>query len=181
MFITNAPSSTLKANTSSCTTSFWGEESQKLEQIFRLGSGTVHHIAAGAGHAWTQDARRSNLFISATDTTNLTVALNRDNVIYRIHRESPVVLNTLLFPMKPHVEERPTVSPISVSTDADVLATGFTVESNGVTDTFLISDDGFATMSTADIEFVGEYLFFARFRYHSPAKQGQIPPRNLSC
>ena len=154
-----------------------GEESQTLEQIFRLGSGTVHHIAAGAGHAWTQDARRSNLFISATDTTNLTVALNRDNVIYRIHRELPVVLNTLLFPMKPHVEERPTVSPISVSTDADVLATGFTVESNGVTDTFLISDDGFATMSTADIEFVGEYLFLRGLGITPLQSEGKYHPQ----
>jgi len=136
-----------------------GEESQTLEQLFCLGRGAVHQIDAGAGHAWTRAAQRSNLFISAPDTTNLKVTLNRDRVIYRIHRDPPVVLNTLLFPMKPHVEERPTVSPITVSTDADVLATGFTVESNGVTDTFLISDDGLATMSTADIEFVGEYLF----------------------
>ena len=79
----------------------------------------------------------------------------------------PTVLNTLLragrdanrLPLKPKPGTHPTISPIAVNTDADVLATGFTVEANGVTDTFLISDDGFAAMSTANIEFIGEYLF----------------------
>lgn len=75
------------------------------------------------------------------------------------------VLNTLLFPMKPDIEKLPTLVSIAVNTDADVLATGFTVEVNGVTDTFLISDDGFAAMSTADIEFVGEYLFLRGERF----------------
>ena len=75
------------------------------------------------------------------------------------------VLNTLLFPMKPDIEKLPTIASITVKTDADVLATGFTVEVNGVTDTFLISDDGFAAMSTADIEFVGEYLFLRGERF----------------
>lgn len=75
------------------------------------------------------------------------------------------VLNTLLFPMKPDIEKLPTLASITVKTDADVLATGFTVEVNGVTDTFLISDDGFAAMSTADIEFVGEYLFLRGERF----------------
>ena len=55
------------------------------------------------------------------------------------------------------------VNPITVSADDDVLATGFTVQSNGETDTFLISDDGLVMMSTSDtderIEFEGEYLF----------------------
>lgn len=79
----------------------------------------------------------------------------------------PTVLNTLLragrdanrLPLKAKPGTHPTISPIAVNTDADVLATGFTVEANGVTDTFLISDDGFAAMSTANIEFIGEYLF----------------------
>lgn len=75
------------------------------------------------------------------------------------------VLNTLLFPMKPDTEKLPTIVSIAVKTDADVLATGSTVEVNGVTDTFLISDDGFAAMSTADIEFVGEYLFLRGERF----------------
>ena len=79
----------------------------------------------------------------------------------------PTVLNTLLrasrdanrLPLKPKPRTHPTISPIAVNTDADVLATGFAVETNSVTDTFLISDDGFAAMSTANIEFIGEYLF----------------------
>ena len=79
----------------------------------------------------------------------------------------PTVLNTLLragrdanrLPLKPKPGTHPTISPIAVNTDADVLATGFAVETNSVTDTFLISDDGFAAMSTANIEFIGEYLF----------------------
>ena len=79
----------------------------------------------------------------------------------------PTVLNTLLragrdanrLPLKPKPGTHPTISLIAVNTDADVLATGFTVEANRVTDTFLISDDGFAAMSTANIEFIGEYLF----------------------
>ena len=37
-----------------------------------------------------------------------------------------------------------------------------TVELPNTTDTFLISDDGLAEMSTEDIRFVGEYLFLRR-------------------
>lgn len=71
----------------------------------------------------------------------------------------PAALNTLLFPFRTKSGEKPTISPITVNTDADVLATGFTVAANNVTDTFLISDDGFAAMSTTEIQFSGEYLF----------------------
>ena len=139
-----------------------GAEAQTLEQTFHLGQGVVPHIAADAGYAWTQDARRSNLFIGATDTTDLTVVLDRDSVIYRSNSESPAVLNTLLFPMRPGIKEYPTVSDIEVSTDVDVLATGFTLKLPNTTDTSLISDDGLAEMSTEDIRFVGEYLFLRR-------------------
>ena len=72
-------------------------------------------------------------------------------------RNPPVVMNTLLFPMKPEVKVHPTLSDIEVRTDPDVLGTGFTLQSHNTTDTFLISDDGLAEMSTADIRFVGEY------------------------
>lgn len=136
-----------------------GEAAQTLEQTFRLVQKVTPYIDADAGHVWTQETHRSNLFIGAVETTSLVVQLDGDSATYRVQQKLPAVLNTLLFPMKPHVEERPTFSSIAISTDADVLATGFTVELNGVTDTFLISDDGFATMATADIEFVGEYLF----------------------
>ena len=139
-----------------------GAEAQTLEQTFYLDSGIDVHINADAGHVRTQDARRSNLFIGVPDTTDLSVALDGDSVIYRSNRKSPAVLNTLLFPMRSGVETHPTLSDISVSTDADVLATGFTLQLGDATDTFLISDDGLAEMSAADITFVGEYLFLRR-------------------
>ena len=139
-----------------------GVAAQTLEQTFHLGGGIDAHIDADAGYAWTEDARRSNLFIAATDTTDLTVALEGDSVIYRRNSESPAALNTLLFPMKPGVKAHPTLSDIEVRTDADVLGTGFTLELPNTTDTFLISDDGLAEMSTEDIRFVGEYLFLRR-------------------
>ena len=141
-----------------------GEEAQTLEQTFHLGGGIDAHIDADAGHAWTEDAHRSNLFIGAADTTNLTVALDvdGDSVIYRSNKETPLVLNTLLFPMGPGVKAHPTISDLEVRTDADVLGTGFTVELPNTTDTSLISDDGLAEMSTEDIRFVGEYLFLRR-------------------
>ena len=139
-----------------------GAEAQTLEQTFHLGGGVDAYINADAGHAWTQDTHRSNLFIGATGTTHLTVALDGDNVIYRSSKESPAVLNTVLFPMKLGVKTRPTISAIPVGTDADVLGTGFSLELPNTTDTFLISDDGLAEMSAADIRFVGEYLFLRR-------------------
>ncbi|RKU33788.1 hypothetical protein C6499_00900 [Candidatus Poribacteria bacterium] len=135
---------------------------QTLEQTFHLGGGIDVRINADTGYAWTQAARRSNLFIGATGTTDLTVALDADNVIYRSHKASPAVLNTLLFPMRPGIKAHPALSTIPVHADADVLATGFTLELPNTTDTFLISDDGLAEMSTRDITFVGEYLFFRR-------------------
>ena len=64
--------------------------------------------------------------------------------------------------MRPTVKTHPTLSGISVRTDADVLGTGFTIDLPNTTDTFLISDDGLAEMSAADIRFVGEYLFLRR-------------------
>ena len=140
-----------------------GEEAQTLEQTFHLGSGIDAHIDADAGHAWTEDARHSNLFIRATDnTTDLTVALDGDSVIYLCDSEPPIVLNTLLFPMRPGIKAHPTLSDLEVRTDPDVLGTGFTLALPNTTDTFLISDDGLAEMSTEDIRFVGEYLFLRR-------------------
>ena len=135
-----------------------GAETQTLEQTFHLGKS----INTDTGHAWTQEARRSNLFIGATDTTDLTTVLDGDSVIYRCNKASPSILNTLLLPMKPGIKARPTISAIPVDTDTDVLGTGFTLELPNTTDTFLISDDGLAEMSAEDIQFVGEYLFLRR-------------------
>ena len=140
-----------------------GAEARALEQIFHLSGGIDAHIDADAGYTWTEDARRSNLFIAATDnTTGLTVALEGDSVIYRCNKESPAALNTLLYPMRPGVKAHPTLSDIEVHTAADVLGTGFILELPNTTDTFLISDDGLAEMSAIDIQFVGEYLFLRR-------------------
>lgn len=143
-----------------------GVEAQILEQTFRLDGGLDGgidaQINADTGHAWTEDAHRSNLFIGATGTTDLTVALDRDSVIYQCNSEPPAVLNTLLFPMRSGVKAHPTLSDIEVRTDADVLGTGFTLALPNTTDTFLISDDGLAEMSAGDIRFVGEYLFLRR-------------------
>ena len=139
-----------------------GVAAQTLEQTFRLGGGTDVRVNADAGHAWTQDERRSNLFIGATGTTDLTVALDADSVIYRSSKASPAVLNTLLLPMRSGIKAHPTLSDLPVHADADVLATGFTLELQDTTDTFFISDDGLAEMSTEGIRFVGEYLFLRR-------------------
>ena len=139
-----------------------GGETETLEQVFRFGREPTLHVSADSGYAWTQEPRRSNLFIGATDTTNLTVASDGATVIYRCNSESPAVLNTLLLPMRPTVKTHPRLSGIPVRTDADVLGTGFTLQSSNATDTFLISDDGLAEMSAADIRFVGEYLFLRR-------------------
>ena len=139
-----------------------GVEAHTLEQTFHLGGGIDVHINADPKHAWTQDAHRSNLLISTTGTADLTVALDGDSVIYRSSEASPAVLNTLLFLMKPGIKAHPIISAIPVHADADVLATGFTLEFQDTTDTFLISDDGLAELSAEDIKFVGEYLFLRR-------------------
>ena len=139
-----------------------GTEAQTLEQTFRFNQGAASHIAIQAGRVQTQDTRLSNLFIGVPDTTDLSIALDEDSVIYRSNKGSPAVLNTLLFPMRSGAKSYPTISDLSVSTDADVLGTGFTLQLGDTTDTFLISDDGLAEMSAADITFVGEYLFLRR-------------------
>ena len=139
-----------------------GDGTHTLEQVFHLGRGAAPHIDADVGYTRTEDANRSNLFIGAAGTTDLSVTLDGNNVIYRNNGESPTVLNTLLFPMKRKVKSHPTLSDIDVQTDPDVLGTGFTLQLQDTTDTFLISDDGLAEMSAADITFVGEYLFLRR-------------------
>lgn len=135
---------------------------EALEQDFSFGREATLHISADAGYAWTRERDRSNLFIGAPETRDLTVALDEDTVIYRLNSESPMVLNTLLFPMRPDTDIHPTLTDLPVQTDADVLGTGFTLRLRDTTDTFLISDDGLAEMSAADVTFIGEYLFLRR-------------------
>lgn len=137
-----------------------GEGEHILEQVFQL---TTPHIMQNAGQIWTQDAGHSNIFIGAADAEDISIRLEGNTLTFSTHRELPTVLNVVLFPLKPGVESLPKVRSISVSSEADVLSTGFTVESNGRTDTFLISDDGYAKMSVTNsekkIKFEGEYLF----------------------
>ena len=139
-----------------------GNGSHTLEQVFNLSRDAVPHIATDTGYTQTQDTSRSNLFIGATGTTDLSVISDRNSVIYRSSAESPMVINTLLLPMRPKTKAHPTVSDMAVRTDPDVLGTGFTLQLHDTKDTFLISDDGLAEMSAGDITFVGEYLFLRR-------------------
>jgi hypothetical protein len=139
-----------------------GDAAHTLEQTFDFGQKTPSHIVSDVGDIRTQDSRRSNLFIGALETTDLSVTSEADSVIYQQYGESPLGMNTLLFSMKPKVKKYPTLSAIEVRTNPDVLATGFTLQLPNATDVFLISDDGLAEMSTADIRFVGEYLFLRR-------------------
>ena len=142
-----------------------GEGEHSLEQIFNL---NTSYISQRAGQVWTQGTGQSNIFIGAVDVKGLTVHIDRNKLIFHIRPELPSVLNVVLFPLKPNVEQ-PIVSSVPVKSDADVLATGFTVKSNGIADTFLISDDGYAEMSTSDtersIEFKGEYLYLRDDRF----------------
>ena len=140
-----------------------GDGEHSLEQIFHLDTCSEQFTAPHIGQAWTRESGHSNMFIGAVEATNLDVRLYRNRLTYSAQRKLPAVLNVVLFPMKPNVEQCPTINSLSVNTDPDVLATGFAVKSNDVTDTFLISDDGFSKMSTSEIdekiEFEGEYLF----------------------
>ena len=132
-----------------------GGEARTVEQVFHLNGGAN----AAAERAWTQD---THLFISATGTTDITGALDDGAVTYRCTSEPPIALNTLLFPMRPGIPGHPRISVLTVETDTDVLATGFTLELSDTIDLFLISDDGLVEMSAADITFVGECLFLRR-------------------
>lgn len=139
-----------------------GDGADTLEQIFRLSQQVALQPIPGVRNIRTQESHRSNLFIGVVGTTDLSTTLDRDSIIYQSSQESPVTMNTLLFPMKPKVKMSPMLSAIEVGTDPDVLGTGFTLQLSNATDTFLISDDGLAEMSTADIRFVGESLFLRR-------------------
>lgn len=135
-----------------------GGAARTVEQVYHL-NGDAN---AEAERTWTQNVHNNNLFIWTTGTTGITVTLDDDAVTYRCTSEPPIVLNTLLFPMRPGIPGHPKISVLAVETDADVLATGFSLELLDTTDTYLISDDGLAEMSAAGIAFVGEFLFLRR-------------------
>lgn len=137
-----------------------GNGVHSVEQVLNL---NTSHIMQNGHQVWTQETGQSNIFIGAANVNDLAIHLDGKVLTFSTQRELPTVLNVVLFTMKGDVAEIPTVQSLSVNSDTDVLATGFTVKSNGITDTFLISDDGYAEMSTSDakqkIEFKGEYLF----------------------
>jgi len=143
-----------------------GDGEHSLEQVFHIGSSqekqTIPYVLQKNGQFWTQEKDCSNLFIAPAISDNLDVSLDGNKLTYHARCELPVVMNTLMYPMKHNADHKPTIYPIPVCSDVDVLATGFQVQSNGITDTILISDDGYARMSVNDsnreIEFEGEYL-----------------------
>ncbi len=137
-----------------------------LEQIFHIGTSeknsTFPYTLQENGQFWTEEKDYSNIFIASANIESLNVRIDGNNLAYRVQSVLPTVLNTVMYPMQPGMEDKITIKPVSVSADADVLASGFIVESEEKTDTFLISDDGYAKMSVSnsdmDIEFEGEYL-----------------------
>lgn len=144
-----------------------GDDEHTLEQIFNIATSqqkqTISYVLQENGQFWTQEKGRSNIFIGAAISENLDVSFDGNKLVYHLRCELPAVMNTLMYPMKNTIDQKPSIYPVSVSSDLDVLATGFQVKSNGIIDTFLISDDGYAKMcvqhTDRDIEFVGEYLF----------------------
>ena len=54
-----------------------GGEARTLEQVFHLDGG----VNAEAGQIWTQNAHCPNIFIGATGTTNLSVALDAKTLL----------------------------------------------------------------------------------------------------
>ena len=89
--------------------------------------------------------------------------MNGSRITYQTQCQLPANMNVVLFPLETEADKHPLVKTLSVETDADVLASGFTVISDYGTDVYLISDDGYANMSTEvgeeTVEFIGEYLF----------------------
>ena len=162
-----------------------GEGEGQLEQIFQLApvrepSNQSPNWRPGRvqveenGRVRTAEPDLSNIVIAPVNATDLNVrlqcrkekpapgwtALNSTiPLTYTANRTLPAVMNAILFPLYPQQEMTPEIEPIEVRTDADVLATGFSVSHSGHRDIVLISDDGLATMSTSDVVFVGEYLF----------------------
>jgi hypothetical protein len=155
-----------------------GQGEHALEQIFHLASASSDSVEVRDNNVVrTVEPNLSNLVIAPVDAGDLAVRLRcRDtdavvgstasrneippcDLTYATKRALPAVMNTILFPLRPRADTVPDLHPIEVVTDPDVLATGFAAVHHQATDLVLISDDGFARMSTTDIEFVGEYLF----------------------
>ena len=154
-----------------------GEGKHSLEQIFHLASATYNRVEVYGNNAvCTAEPNLSNLGLApVSGAEDLEVQLQCGETVavaertvyelppceltYVVKRTLPTVMNTVLCPLRPGATTVPEARPIEVVADPDVLATGFTVTHEQTTDLVLISDDGFALMSTTDVEFVGEYLF----------------------
>ncbi len=154
-----------------------GDGVHNLEQIFHLASARCDHIKIYDNRVvCTVECNVSNLVVAPVSggqhldvrlrckqTESLIIPtvtkLTPSELTYIAKRSLPTVMNTVLLPLRPGVERVPELHTNEVLTDPDVLATGFTVKHGRTTDFILISDDGFAGMSTDDVEFVGEYLY----------------------
>ena len=137
-------------------------DNHSLEQIFHIGNKPIPYILQKNGLFCTQEKGGSNILISPTRSENIEVRYDESRLVFHSRCELPAVMNIVMYPMKSNSENMPIIKPFSVTADTDVLTSGFHVEKNGITDTFLISDDGYAKMSVSnsdiDIEFEGEYL-----------------------
>ena len=149
-----------------------GNGKHTLEQVFHLASVSRSCVKIYDNNTvCTAESNVSNLMVApVSDAQHLSVRLQRreteslvaptvNELTYAAKRTLPTVMNTVLFPLDPGMETVPEFRTNEVFTDPDVFATGFTVTRDRITDFVLISDDGYAAMSTTDLEFVGEYLF----------------------
>ena len=144
-----------------------GDGEHQIQQIFHLGTNfskdSNPHIIPAEGQVLTQKPGQSNLLISYVHPTKVSVQLHGSQITYQTQSQLPVNMDFVFFPLETEADKHPLVKTLTVETDADVLASGFTVISDYGTDVYLISDDGYANMSTEvreeTVEFIGEYLF----------------------
>lgn len=155
-----------------------GEGEHKLEQIFHLSSVTYNGLEVSDNNAvCTTEPNLCNLALtpvsgvedlkvrwqceksSAVAAGQAACELARCELNFVMKRTLPTVMNALMYPLRAGGRTLPKVQPVEAVANPDVLATGFTVAHGQTTDLVLISDDGFASMRTSDVEFVGEYLF----------------------
>ncbi len=144
-----------------------GNEEKLIQQIFHFDPNVLQEnnplMMPTKCQVLTQSSGQSNIFISSVDQASVSVQLNGRQVTYQKQCELPASMNIVLFPLVTGDDQHPFIKTLSVETDADVLASGFTVISDYGTDVFLISDDGYANMETVvketTVVFIGEYLF----------------------
>ena len=140
---------------------FLGEGEHRLEQIFHLTPGCAERLEGGILR--TMDPNSGNIVIAPTDADGPEVALGSgetspQELAYVTNRVLPAAMNVVLFPSPPGAEVSLEIRLLDVAADADVLATGFSIAHGEFTDFVLISDDGFAEMTTSEMEFRGEYV-----------------------